>query len=325
MTDRIARMFPIAALCVFSAVALAACGGGGGKKAAPTPTDDQMRVMPAVDHPDTLGEALAIEAGQAIDGRIDSAGDRDFFRLPLTEASRVTFWTSGEADTLVALLDGEGNDLAADTDGRASVETELSNVYARVRGGPDGGTGGYRLHNEVVARAGGNGSPGEEMNVLLNHCVGEFEFFRDDNRENHGFVGQSRSEDRCLGEQGEIRFSYSVDYTNQCDESVDIFWGFDVRYRSGDYQWHRHLNLQPGRGRRPALGARLFCDAPPTSLLYCAESSRAGKKGPCASWWDGQQEGFISSGFISSRAPIPPFREIRIDAWVYRILGTGLR
>lgn len=47
MTDRIARMFPTAALCIFSAVALAACGGGGGKKAAPTPPDDgEMMVIP---------------------------------------------------------------------------------------------------------------------------------------------------------------------------------------------------------------------------------------------------------------------------------------
>ena len=89
MTDRIARTFSLAALCIASALALAACGGGGGggttpaAKPAPATPGDETRVMPAADHPNTLGEALAIRAGQAIDGSIASADDRDFFRCRL--------------------------------------------------------------------------------------------------------------------------------------------------------------------------------------------------------------------------------------------------
>lgn len=344
MTDRIARMFPIAALCIVSAVALAACGGGGGKKAAPTPTDDQMQVMPAVDHPDTLGEALAIEAGQTVDGRIDSAEDRDFFRLPLTEASTVTFWTSGEADTLVALLDGEGNDLAADTDGRASVETELSNVYARVRGGPDGGTGSYRLHNEVVARAGDNGSPGEAMGALpedLNDCVVVTKFALDVDRYRAYTLG---GENACTGDtEGfkEVRY-YRAEYTNQCNVAVEIWHGFSDAW-GGPYNIGTggFTTLDPGES--DAGPNHRYCTFRPTSYFYCislnhnvpgnasvpgtplyaelAERYRRSK----AACQDGLGAPLDSS--LGGRHPpsIPPYREIRIadGDWVEEDWPTG--
>ncbi len=176
MTDRIARTFSLAALCIAIGLGLTACGGGGGggttpaAKPTPTPTPSipggETRVMPAPDHPNTLGEALAIRAGQAIDGSIASADDRDFFRLPLSEPSRVTFWATGEADTVIALLDGDGNELAttgaapasisaaggggsvAASEGRVSVKTGAEQVIARVSGKQGGSTGGYRLHNQ---------------------------------------------------------------------------------------------------------------------------------------------------------------------------------
>lgn len=175
MTDRIARVLPIAALCAVSALVLASCGGGGGGgKPAPTPPGE-MRVMPVVD-PDTLSEAVAIEAGEVVEGFIDSVDDIDFFRLPLTEPSRVTFWATGEADTVIALLNGGGHELSAAggsfapgsssgmslsaaaatgvtiaaSDGRVSVTTGLDAVFVRVSGEQGGNTGRYNLHHEVA-------------------------------------------------------------------------------------------------------------------------------------------------------------------------------
>ena len=352
MTDRIARMFPIAALCIVSAVALAACGGGGGKKAAPTP--GEMQVMPAVDHPDTLGEALAIAAGQTVDGRIDSAEDRDFFRLPLTEASTVTFWTSGEADTLVALLDGEGNDLAADTDGRASVETELSNVYARVRGGPDGGTGGYRLHNEVVARAGDGSLLGEEVTGTSNNCVGDFKFYLQDN-EHYA---------RCQGDV-DGNTTFGINFRNQCNVAIAVSATLSGGF---PYRYHNWFTLDPGEVYDASLPTpdglyysgtpySYRCTAsPPTSFVYCAveenpdpyyylndgqrrhhpfslytSPSRVGSgslrgeswhlPGFCADQQLPEQHYLSASDFFAPKdgsPPPPQYREIRIDRgdWV---------
>ncbi len=340
MTDRIARMFPIAALCIVSAVALAACGGGGGKKAAPTPTPDEMQVMPAVDHPDTLGEALAIAAGQTVDGRIDSAGDRDFFRLPLTEASTVTFWTSGEADTLVALLDGEGNDLAADTDGRASVETELSNVYARVRGGPNGGTGGYRLHNEVVARAGGNGSPGGEWKESpLNDCV-DVKFYRSDllsfdvDGTPHPDLPATCTTSAVWARVPNVESfkNYTAAITNMCSVRVHFGYAFNissgritlVHTRAGKY-WEPYAHgsltaIDPGSRKEfndinesyvPSGGC---LEMPPTSLHYCVYGGTGGV--------DDEYRTVCGVGGLTDGQPppTPPYREIRIgsDDWIDR-------
>ena len=75
----------------------------------------------------------------------------------------MTFWATGEADTVIALLDEDGNELAttgaapasisaaggggsvAASEGRVSVKTGAEQVIARVSGKQGGSTGGYRL------------------------------------------------------------------------------------------------------------------------------------------------------------------------------------
>ena len=94
----------------------------------------------------------------------------------------MTFWTTGEADTEIALLDGEGADLSATDaspapgsssggpllaaatatpapkqdgpappEGAVSVTTDLDEVFARVSGRQDGSIGRYALHNTYGA------------------------------------------------------------------------------------------------------------------------------------------------------------------------------
>lgn len=130
--------------------------------------DIAVIVNPA-DHPGTIGGAVTISPGSSVSGSIASADDVDFFRLPLTRPGTVTFWTGGEADTVIALLDSDGNDLSsgrrgaasviasgaspplvATAGGRVSVTTGVDEVFAQVSGQPGGSTGGYTLHNSVA-------------------------------------------------------------------------------------------------------------------------------------------------------------------------------
>ena len=145
---------------------------------APTPsTPPEIPITPAPaaeDHPDTLAAAVVVAAGATVEGSIDSPDDVDFFKVELSDPGTVTFWTTGAADTVVTLMDGDGNDLsaaagsaslrptgggaglvaaAADTAnsaGRVSVTTGLDEVFARVSGRSGGSTGDYNLHNEVA-------------------------------------------------------------------------------------------------------------------------------------------------------------------------------
>ena len=181
MTDpafgRTFQRFARCAVAGLALVGLAACGGGGSSipaatapttptptPATPTPTPPEIPITPApTDHPDTLAAAAVIAAGATVEGAIDSPDDVDFFKVELSGPGTVTFWTTGEADTEIALLDGEGADLSPTvSEGRVSKATTLDEVFAQVSG-QEGSTGGYALHNEFVEQPGQVSlqSPGE--------------------------------------------------------------------------------------------------------------------------------------------------------------------
>ena len=210
-SSALARSFKRFAQCAvvgFALAGLAACGGGGGSSTpaeetpapapdptptpdpAPAPTPDpdptpaptpstppEIPITPAPaaeDHPDTLTAAVVVAAGATVEGSIDSPDDVDFFKVELTEPGTVTFWTTGEADTVVTLMDGDGNDLSAaagsassgtagggaglvaatlttaNSAGSVSVTTGLDEVFAQVSGRSGGSTGDYTLRNEVA-------------------------------------------------------------------------------------------------------------------------------------------------------------------------------
>ena len=112
----------------------------------------------------TIENAVPITPGETITGSLSSPSDVDYYRLSLASPGTATFWATGEADTVITLLDGDGNVLSAalvgaaggatvanNSGGRVSVTTGLDDVYARVSGRAGGSTGSYSLHNEVVA------------------------------------------------------------------------------------------------------------------------------------------------------------------------------
>lgn len=96
-------------VCGLALFGLAACGGGGDDP--PASDKPEMTIIPPADHPNTLADAAPIMDGQTVTGVIDSPDDVDFFRLPVTEDSRVGFMLDAEAGLEIALLDSEGNAL----------------------------------------------------------------------------------------------------------------------------------------------------------------------------------------------------------------------
>ena len=109
-------------VCGLALFGLAACGGGGGD-GPPASDKAEMTIMPPLaDHPNTLADAAPIMDGQTVTGVIDSPDDVDFFRLPVTEDSRVGFVLDAEAGLEIALLDSEGSVLdIAETESLARV------------------------------------------------------------------------------------------------------------------------------------------------------------------------------------------------------------
>ena len=163
------KRFARCAVLGLALAGLAACGGGGGSStpAATAPTTPTPSTPPEIpitqDHPDTLEAAVVVAAGATVEGSIGSADDVDFFKVQLTDPGTVTFWTTGEADTVIGLLDGEGADLSPTvSEGRVSKATTLDEVFARVSG-RDGSTGQYALHNTFAGEQRRARAPGERF------------------------------------------------------------------------------------------------------------------------------------------------------------------
>lgn len=94
-------------------------------------------------------------------GFIDSGNDADYFRFELTELTEAAVYTSGGLDTVGALLDSEGQEIASDDDGGSSGNFRIATLlwpgeyfvrvtpWIKFSGQFD--TGSYGLHAEGTA------------------------------------------------------------------------------------------------------------------------------------------------------------------------------
>ena len=115
----------------------------------PTPSGD--------DHGNDTTSAtnLALDGQQS--GRIDPAGDKDYFRVQVTQTGTLTVYTTGEMDTFGRLFDSSGTRLTTNDDGGASRnfrierEVDAGTYYAEVTEFGDNDTGSYTIHAEFEA------------------------------------------------------------------------------------------------------------------------------------------------------------------------------
>ena len=69
------------------------------------------------DHGDTTETATVIMLGMPAIGWIEPGDDVDFFRLEITEPTRLSIYTTGSLDTVGSLLDDEGDQIDENDDG----------------------------------------------------------------------------------------------------------------------------------------------------------------------------------------------------------------
>lgn len=94
--------------------------------------------------------AFLIEPGQALDDHLPPLGAKNFYRVMLPAAGPVSFATRGAADTVIAVLDENGNQLGADDDSGERYNARLtltlpSGSYVVTVGHCCEGGGPYRL------------------------------------------------------------------------------------------------------------------------------------------------------------------------------------
>ena len=115
----------------------------------PTPSGD--------DHGNDTTSATNLALGGQQSGRIDPAGDKDYFRIQVTQTGTLTVYTTGEMDTFGRLFDSSGTRLTTNDDGGASRnfrierEVDAGTYYAEVTEFGDNDTGSYTIHAEFEA------------------------------------------------------------------------------------------------------------------------------------------------------------------------------
>lgn len=97
------RLAQLAVAGLVLALGLTACGGGGGGGGGP-----QLTIVPAPTASD-LEAAAVVEAGQTVDGTLETPSDVKYYRLQVTEGGVFEFKLEGEAGLELAVLDTEGN------------------------------------------------------------------------------------------------------------------------------------------------------------------------------------------------------------------------
>lgn len=109
------------------------------------------------DHSDHPERATQLSVGSSTSGRIERAGDIDFFRVGASQRTAVRIFTSGTLDTVGSLRDNSGGVVSEDDDSGESLNflieatLERGTSYVQV-GAFGGGTGVYTLHLEQAGR-----------------------------------------------------------------------------------------------------------------------------------------------------------------------------
>ncbi|RMG16229.1 MAG: hypothetical protein D6731_06710, partial [Planctomycetota bacterium] len=152
---------------------LTGCGGHKSKRPAAAGTTSGAATA-GDDHGDDAASATALSAGAPLAGRIDSAGDADWFVVTLSAGQSYDFRTdalAGGMDTVLRLIDVDGTTVLAENDDGANnaPASELLGFAAPADGDyylavfhkdPTAASGSYEVGFDAAAAGGGTQPPG---------------------------------------------------------------------------------------------------------------------------------------------------------------------
>ena len=111
-----------------------------------------VRVTVSDDHSNTRSGATSLSLGGSRSGRIETAGDVDYFRVQVSSSGTLTVYTTGNTDTYGTLQSSSGSTLEIDGDGGSGTNFSIARsvsagtYYIAVRGYGSSETGSYTVH-----------------------------------------------------------------------------------------------------------------------------------------------------------------------------------
>ncbi|KPA14603.1 tyrosinase/peptidase [Candidatus Magnetomorum sp. HK-1] len=108
----------------------------------------------ADDHGNNCNSATSVNIGSVSNGRIDSGGDYDYFRIQMRSSGTLTVYTSGSTDTYGYLFSSSCRNLASNDDSGAGYNFRIQRsvnsgvYYVKVKHYNSRNTGNYRFHVE---------------------------------------------------------------------------------------------------------------------------------------------------------------------------------
>ncbi len=112
--------------------------------------DEGLGIGPVDSNAFNSATTIAIDA--SIDAEINPAGDEDYYRIEVSSATDLSFYTIGSTDTYGFLYDSDANQITFNDDNGVGTNFQISRrlsvgtYYLRIRHWNSGGTGSYRLH-----------------------------------------------------------------------------------------------------------------------------------------------------------------------------------
>lgn len=123
--------------------------------------DDTVTFGPGMgggdDHGNDAGSATPMPAGGSMPGHLEQFGDRDLFRVDVTETGDLTVFTTGSTDTVGRVYDASATMLGSDDDSGDGTNFSLivtvppGTYYLSVGGFDDARTGSYTLQTHFEA------------------------------------------------------------------------------------------------------------------------------------------------------------------------------
>jgi surface antigen len=227
------------------------------------------KAVVADDYGDSCSKAADISINSSKNGKIDFAGDNDYFRVQVPSKGTLTVYTTGSTDTYGRLFDSACKELTTNNDDNGNVNFKIARsvsaagtYYVAVRHNSSTKTGSYVVYANLapqaptlIAPADGtkNVSKSSSVTFRWNDSLGATNY-RIVISQNNSFSGFNESSMKCDG----TCFTTTTSATNHVSSSRELsghtyYWRVRANGAGGASEWSKAWQFTTAGNTFPAV------------------------------------------------------------------------